>query len=79
MTYAMNLNNVGFAELTHDEMMCVDGGGWLAGITVAALTVTGVVLAIVAPPAGAGVLYYTGVAFAGLGGVAGTVGAWNAK
>ena len=27
MTYAMTLNNVGFAELTHDEMLCVDGGG----------------------------------------------------
>lgn len=26
MTYAMSLNNVGFAELTQNEMMCVDGG-----------------------------------------------------
>lgn len=31
MTYAMSLNNIGFAELTHVEMLCVDGGiNWAA-------------------------------------------------
>ncbi len=32
MTYAMSLNNVGFAELSNDEKMCVDGGGWIENL-----------------------------------------------
>lgn len=46
MTYAMSLNNVGFAELTQNEMMCVDGGiNWGAiGVGLAAV---GLAVAIV--------------------------------
>ena len=51
----MSLNNIGFAELTHDEMLSVDGGGWgSALITIGgiALFCTGVVaLSTVAAPA----------------------------
>ncbi len=32
MTYAMNLNNVGFAELTRNEMEVVEGGGIVAAV-----------------------------------------------
>ncbi len=51
MTYAMSLNNSGFAELSLDEMLFVDGGTWwqvaLCGVAVAA----GVALVVIAAPA----------------------------
>ncbi len=66
MTYAMNLNNIGFAELTQDEMMCVDGGNLFGDVckVVTCATVSAVIGAIVSPyatPAGgyiAGVVSY---------------------
>ena len=57
MTYAMTMNNVDFAELTHDEMLCVDGGNLFGDICkmVTCATASAIVGALVSPyvtPAG---------------------------
>lgn len=72
MTYAMSLSNVGFADLTHDEMLCVDGGSTVSSKTLNqaaagfAVAAAGCVLAAAIAPVAAPVCLITAASY-GLG------------
>lgn len=81
MTCEMSLNNVGFSELTLNEMLSVEGGGFWAGVVAGLATVGTVGLAVAAAPATgetslvAGYWVVTGIVTTG--GVVGTIAAFK--